>query len=133
MITIPSALRRSALVLLLSGCAPLSSGQVQTGSQEERIYITDRRGERFDITHAVRHYGMRPEGFEYGLGKGAIPALDHPGMSRPGDSRFPSPGESHQIIGLVAEGDARSYPLRYLRAHEVVNETIGHTQAAVAY
>ena len=36
------------------------------------IYLTDRNGERFDITYAVKKYGMSRRDFEHGIGKNAI-------------------------------------------------------------
>lgn len=98
-----------------------------------RIYLIDRRGEQFDITHAVERYGMRREGFEYGIGRHAIPPLDHPQMIAPGEVDYPATEGWQEVIGTQVEGDARSYPIESLVRHEIANETIGHTQAAVAY
>ena len=125
----------SWLLVLYTGCTPLQPvpGEPGAGQSPGRIYITDRRGEQFDITHAVNHYGMSRHGFEYGIGKNAIRPLNHPGMIGPGQMYYPSPRDIHQFIGTEIDGDVRSYPITPLVRHEVVNETIGATQAAVAY
>ena len=97
------------------------------------IYLTDRNGERFDITYAVKKYGMSRNGFEHGIGKNTIRPLDHPGMIAPGEMAYPNARDDAWIIGAEIDGDVRSYPIRPLARHEIVNETIGQTQAAVAY
>ena len=38
-----------------------------------------------------------------------------------------------RVIGVSADGEARAYPLRLLRWHEVVNDTIGGEPIAVTY
>jgi hypothetical protein len=39
--------------------------------------------------------------------------------------------KTDQVIGVVAGGEARAYPLRVVRVHEVVNDTLGGTPIAV--
>lgn len=36
------------------------------------------------------------------------------------------------VIGIVIDGEARAYPIRYLQWHEIVNDTIGPQKAPVA-
>ncbi len=127
------------LLTVFVACAPMppamdtraAAGESRQGS--ERIYITDRRGERFDITHAVQNYGMSRHGFEYGIGKNAMRPLDHPEMIAPGEPAYPGAWDTIPVIGTEIEGDVRSYPIRPLARHEIVNETIGETPFAVAY
>ena len=145
-------------VLLAAGCTPMpagSGGSVssqasgveggqpsltggESGSQKKvkPIYLVDRYGERFDITHAVQHYNMRKQWFEFGIGKNTIQPINHPDMIEPGESGYPSSsgwGSGPRVIGTSIDGDERSYPVDVLIRHEVCNETIGNTQAAVAY
>jgi len=120
------------LAAALAACTPApepgSSRSVAT------VWLVDDNGDRFDITHAVQHYGLEREWFDYGIGKHAIPPLNHPPILEPGDPRYPSSGMgSMEAIGARLQGEARSYRVRDLVAHEIVNDTIGHTQAAVAY
>ena len=133
-----------AACLAVSSCAPPppSTGagfETPAGGHSRRkpIYITDREGVRFDITHAVHRYGMRVAGFQFGIGKNTIRPIDHPDMLSPGEPGYPSEGSwwssGPDVIGISVDDDIRSYPVRELTRHEIVNETIGHTQAAVAY
>ena len=104
---------------------------------QRRIHITDRFGERFDITHAVERYRMHRRGFEFGIGKNTIRPLYQPGMLTEEDRCYPAYGSvwnrDPDVIGAVIEGEARSYPVDRLVRHEIVNESVGATQAAVAY
>lgn len=145
-------------LLLASSCTPMAAGSVGTGSSQasgggggessfaggesasdkkwKPIHLVDRYGERFDITHAVRHYNMRKEWFEFGIGKNTIRPINHPHMIAPGESGYPATsgwGSGPRVIGVSIEGETRSYPIDVLARHEVCNETIGNTQAAVAF
>jgi hypothetical protein len=115
--------------ILWAGCASAPSPE---GSRE-RGAVTARRGERWDISHAVEHYGLSRYGFEFGIGRHAIPPINEPDMSERGDSDHPSKSAAHEVIGFSTEGEVRSYPIRPLNRHEIVNESIGNIQAAVAY
>ena len=122
---------------VLFACGPLPPGNTEPARLGGGpIFITDRHGERFDITHAVEKYGMAPSGFEFGIGKNSIPPINHPEMIRSHEPDYPnlrSRQSKEQIIGASFEGDARSYSIRQIVRHEIVNETIGYTEAAVAY
>ncbi len=117
------------LLPLLAACAPKL---LPDGSSPPTI-ITDRRGERWDVSHAINKYGFHRTGFEFGLGRDAIPPINNPTMSSRGDADYPSASAGHEVIGLSLEGESRGYPIQPLNRHEVVNETIGNIQAAVAY
>ena len=120
------------LLWTVGGCAPLPpAGSGSDGG--ERAFITDRYGERFDVTHAEQKYGMSRYGFEFGIGKNTIPPLDHPDMLAPGDPNYPSNWSRERIIGTKLGDETRSYPISPLSGHEIVNETFGNIQAAVAY
>lgn len=127
------------LVLTVAACASAPSPEgarkreTATDRRSAPVVITDRRGERWDISHAVENYGLSRYGFEFGIGRNAIPPLNEPDMSEKGDAGHPSPSAAHEVIGFSTEGETRSYPIRPLNRHEVVNESIGNTQAAVAY
>ena len=128
-----------AIVLVscfLIACGPVPAGTSQARSGGGSVFITDRYGERFDITHAVEKYGMAPSGFEFGIGKNSILPINHPEMIRSHEQDYPnlrSRQAKEQIIGASFEGDARSYAIRQIVRNEIVNETIGYTEAAVAY
>ena len=126
-----------AMLPLCVGCTSMSA--VHTGAGEDgseapkKIHITDRYGDRFDITHAVEAYGMSRHGFEYGIGKHAIRPINNPNMIGPGQPNYPTAWDDRRIIGARIEGENRSYPIRPLRNHEIVNEVVGETHLAVAY
>jgi hypothetical protein len=113
----------------------------QTGSDssdavftvENTIYLVDRTGKHWDITHAVKYYGMDPQNFRYGLGPNAIQPINLPDMISPGEPGYPADGSTMRIIGTEINGDARAYPTGILSGHEVVNEFIGGEYAAVIY
>ena len=95
----------------------------------DRVLIVDRRGERFDVTHAQAAYDMDPGGFQYGLGKGAIPAITAPTfLAAPANAPA---GE--RVLGYVKGGDARAYRISKLRRHEVVDDAFAGHHVAVAY
>ena len=114
----------------------LGGGEPASEKKTSPIYLVDRYGDRFDITHAVRHYNMRKEWFEFGIGKNTIRPINHPHMIGPGESGYPSTSRwrsGPRVIGVSIDGDTRSYHVDVLVSHEVCNETIGNTQVAVAY
>ena len=124
------------LSCVIFACGPVPPGNTEHGRAGGPVVITDRHGERFDITHAVDKYGMVPSGFEFGIGKNTIPPINHPEMIRSHEPDYPSVGSRQSkelIIGASFEGDARGYSIRQIVRHEIVNETIGYTEAAVAY
>ncbi|NKB66033.1 MAG: DUF3179 domain-containing protein [Candidatus Latescibacteria bacterium] len=136
-----SVLRTAALLALLAACAQLpppvpSTDQAaieQPARRNKPVFLVDRQGERFDISHAVEKYKMNRRGFEFGIGKNAIRPIDQPDMIEPGQRDYPADWARHRVIGLELAGEVRSYPIRELTRHEIVNETLGQTQAAVAY
>lgn len=127
---------------LASSCAAPSTqsgsaGYAASTRPARPVYLVDRYGERFDITHAVANYGMHRRGFEFGIGKSTIRPLNQPRMLMADDPGYPDTGSAWgrgpDVIGAVIEGEARSYPVRPLTRHEIVNESVGQTVAAVAY
>lgn len=124
--------------MLLLGCQERSksvNGPVteDTPPKDEKIYITDRTGKSWEVTHAVREYGFRTNNFQYGLGPNAIRPLNNPEMISRGEPGYPSDNSSEAIIGVSVNGDARAYPIRRLISHEVVNDRVGGKDLAVVY
>ena len=87
------------------------------------IYLTDRNGERFDITYAVKKYGMSRNGFEHGIGKNTIRPLDHPGMIAPGELAYPNARDDAWIIGAEIDGDG--IPPVHLFGRQCVHDAVG--------
>jgi hypothetical protein len=64
-----------------------------------------------------------------GVSKDAIRSIDDPEFYRFEQVEGLSPTEP--VIGLVINGDARAYPLRFLTRHEIVNDIVGGVPVAV--
>ena len=126
--------------LLWSGCGrdvvhtstPPSS--VDRGQGEEgEVFITDYTGKEWDVTHAVRKYGMEPFLFENGLGPFAIEPITNASMLSPGDLNYPLDSQGILVIGTSLNGFTRAYPIEILSRFEVANEQFGEAHVAVAY
>ena len=102
-------------------------------SDSNRIFIRDRTGKEWDITHAVNKYGFDPKRFQYGLGPFAIQPILEPKYLSPEDPAYPSVRESESVIGVELNGIVRAYPLSILGGHEIVDEKFDSTYVAVAY
>ena len=94
----------------------------------ERIYIVDKRGERWDITQTVS-IGFKPEYFQFGLGRNAFTPLDNDFLEND-SSKVPS---NLRIIGITENSDAQAYSIPTLRGHEIANTTIDSKPIATAY
>jgi len=107
--------------------------QNSDSSQNKTIWIVDKTGKKWDITHAVDRYEFIPENFQFGLGPFAIQPINDPIMLSPNDVGYPDPGDDQLVIGFSLNGLVRAYPLKYLAEHEVVNEQFGNNYVAVTY
>jgi hypothetical protein len=87
----------------------------------------------WDVTHASVAYGMRPEGFQYGLGTQAFPPLLDPVMLLPGEPGYPADASDHAVIGVVLNQEPRAYPLQIMGWHKVANERFGQRHVMVGY
>ncbi len=114
---------------------PPDSGNADTTvtNPAGQIFITDRRGEKWNITHAVENYGFIASRFQHGLGKDKIRPINDPDFLFPGDDGYPSSGSSFQVIGTVINQAARSYDLGDLFFHEIVNDTFGDTHVTIGF
>jgi hypothetical protein len=102
-------------------------------SESNKIFIRDRTGKEWDVTHAVNEYGFEADRFQYGLGPFAIQPILDPQFLSPNDPGFDSVNENELVIGTVLNGIARAYPLSILRSHEIVDEKFDRTYVAVGY
>jgi len=105
----------------------------ETGEEDNKIFIHDQTGKAWDITHAVKKYGMVPEGFQFGLGPNAIPPINNPQMLSQGDVGYPGDSQTFIMIGTMINEDTRAYPLSVLALHEIVNEVFDDTHVSVAF
>ena len=104
-----------------------------TFEQNEKIFITDRTGKKWDVTHARDKYGLLPSGYQYGLGPYAIRPIMNPQMLFPNDLGYPGGNELFLILGTSLNGLSKAYPIGVLSRHEVANEQFGDVYVAVAY
>ena len=131
-------------ILFLSSCKdsivtiPLSdqvAGDTKEKKDEEleKIFIIDRTGKEWDITHAVNVYGFEPDRFMFGLGPDAIKPILKPQMLSPGDEGYPENTAGFTVMGTSFNGLPRAYKLTVMSSHEVVDEVFGTAHVAVAY
>ncbi len=99
----------------------------------ETIYIEDRTGKKWDITHAVQTWNMNPDFFRFGLGPNAIQPLNDPEFLRAGERGFPAEDGDFSIIGVDFNGEQRAYPISTLLRFEIVNDHIGDTYFSSVY
>ncbi len=129
----------SIFFYLLLSCSEVKITSAEEKLPEDRIeageslFIIDRTGERWDITHAAEKYGFRAENFQYGLGKNAIPSIDYPDMFQPGEPGYPLANDNFIIIAARIRSDTRAYPIFVMKSHEIVNESFSGQLVAVAY
>lgn len=97
------------------------------------IVITDRKGEDWVVSTAVRKYGFKAERFDYGLGLGVIRPITDPGVARPGHGPYPAPDDQMPVVGVTVLGESRAYPVRPMTAHEVVNDTVAGVHLAATW
>ena len=83
----------------------------------------------FDMTDAL----VNPREFQFGIGKDRIPSIDEPKFVpyRELSSVDTRITDQTDVIGYVAEGIAKAYPLFILDRHEIVNDTFAGTPYAV--
>ena len=126
----------------LSGCTDIQDtieGPIDVEESGEKIYIADQTGKQWEISHAVKKYGMQPENFQFGLGPNWFTPLILPKMISPGEPGYPNGDDffrnlgSDLVVGTEIGGDARAYPLAILYRHEIADEKFGDVYVAVAY
>ena len=101
--------------------------------EDARIFIVDRTGKRWDVTHAKKRYAMEPSKFQFGLGPNAIRSILTPKMLSPGDSGYPANEADFLVLGTTLHDRTRSYSIIDLTRHEIADEKFGNLHVAVAY
>lgn len=101
--------------------------------ESEKIFIKDRTGKSWDVTHAVNDYGFKAAEFQYGLGPMAIRPIMNPQFVQDGESGFPGANNTSLIMGTEINGDSRAYHVGLMSRYEVANDTFGDSHVAVSY
>lgn len=125
-----------ATMIWSAGCSKIFNDdgpETKITQQNGRTIIVDTTGKEWDITHALKNYGMHADRFQFGLGPGTIPPILNPEFLNPGDPGYPSEFATFLVIGAQLNGATRAYPISVLNNHEVIDELFGSTFAAVAY
>jgi hypothetical protein len=99
----------------------------------DTIFLIDQTGKAWDITLAVKKFGLRPEEFQFGVGPFSILPIIDPVMLSPGDRGYPGPDERDLVIATTIGGDSRAYKIGDLNSHEVVDDTFGDVHVAVGW
>jgi hypothetical protein len=123
------------LAALLPGCRDKSTGPdlAVVEVEDEAIFIVDRTGKKWDVTHAKEKYGMKPSLFQFGLGPNAIKPILEPRMLQPGGYGYPDDMQDFAVLGVELNGSERAYSILILAHHEVAEEQFGDAHVAVAY
>ncbi len=66
-----------------------------------------------------------------GVGKDGIPSLDNPVFVDPEQATYLDPDE--RVFGIFVNGEARAYPERIMRVHELSNDVVGGRPVALVY
>ncbi|MFQ5632050.1 MAG: hypothetical protein ACE5I1_25040 [bacterium] len=101
--------------------------------KDRRFFILDETGKEWEITHAVKKYGMQPYEFQFGLGPFAIRPVLQPQLLSPGDENYPPNNAEFLILGSTLNGESRAYSIDKLSDNEIVDEQFGEAHVAVAY
>jgi len=102
--------------------------QAATGRNDGKVFITDRTGEKWDISQAV-NIGFSAKRFQHGIGRWAFKTLDD---SHLGDDTKGAPGRM-RIIGVAGESENQAYSVRKLSWHEIANTNLDGKPIAVGY
>lgn len=125
------SIKNGLLYILISIAAVLLYSTAYSSNviyEDNKIYLEDRTGERWEITDAVS-IGFSPGGFDYGIGKYAFTPLDDSHIKDKPRSDF----VEYRVIGISGGAEAHAYSVTKLRYHEIANTTIAGKPVAVGY
>lgn len=111
-------LMRSFLLVTMLGASCLVNAQLR-----EPIMLND-----FDLSDISV---AQEDIFQGGPPRDGIPSIDSPKFIEPDAADFLS--DEDRILGVAIDGVARAYPVRILKWHEVVNDTIADKRFSVTY
>ena len=100
--------------------------------KDKRFLIVDETGKEWEGTHAVKKYGMAPQGFQFGLGPFAIRPVLNPQLLSPGAENYALDNDEFLVLGAEISGDARAYSIDKLSDVEIGDDQFGEIHVAVA-
>jgi hypothetical protein len=112
----------SALFLI---CTVSFAGVIK---KDGKTFISDRKGEKWDITQAVS-IGFDPDEFEFGLGRYAFSPLDDTHLQG-ATKNIP---QKLRVLGVPGESETKAFAIKKLRGHEIANSHIDDKPIAAAY
>lgn len=117
----------AALALALAQCVT-EKGDAVVVREYGMVYIVDKTGERWDVSKA-EYVGFNAEGFQHGLGRGALIPLDESALV----DAAAGPEPYARVIGIADGDDAKAFSVLTLKQHEVLNATLRGKPVAVGY
>ncbi len=124
------------LLGIVAGCttgADEIAGAGDVAEEGDKIFITDRSGKSWEVSHAKEAYGLQPELFQFGLGPDAIRPINNARFHEPGDAGYPGSEETFLVLATRISDDARAYRITTMSRNEVANEVFGDNHVAPAY
>jgi hypothetical protein len=123
------------MMISLVSCSSttITEQEAEVVTEDNRIFIVDQTGKKWDVTEAVRTYRFVASQFEFGLGPNAIRPIIDPEMLSPGDGGYGPADKTDYVIGTTLEGESRAYPINVLNLHEVVDDAFGDVHVAVGW
>lgn len=123
-----------AALFVLPNCSAFSDpGPEDVIREDGKVFIVDRTGKRWEVTHAESRYGLEADKFQFGLGPNAILPIANPRFISQGSPAFPGKGETFLVMGTEINGESRAYPIDVMSRHEVAIENFDSTYVTVAY
>lgn len=110
-----------------------ADSQIEIFKENDKVFIQDRTGKKWDVTSAVENFDMKADKFQFGLGPNAIPPIINPRILKDGEAGYPPELDESLIFGVAMSKDARAYSKNQLSRREVVDEKFGTKYVAVAY
>jgi len=120
-----------ATILLLTSCGGQGAGEIIVIGDE--TFISDKQGERWNISHAVQKYRMDPSKFFYGIGRNAIPSEDSPTVLKEDQLGYPASNSRTGVFGVTVGNAPRAYNVGAMSRHEIFNDEIDGEPYIVAY
>lgn len=109
----------SLFLAVTLGC---SSGEKSVTTNKNTVFIVDRNGRKWDITHAKNKYNMKPNLFNFGIGLGTIPSVDHPKIVNKDNPDYPKSTSEFLVFGVHHNGEQRAYGVSNMTRHEIFND-----------